>query len=374
MKHHIHARSLLAGGCSILTLVLVTGCKPSGSGEKVKTKAALTVNLTSPQASPWPEELAVSGSVEPWQESVVSSEVTGLKLEEVLVNVGDAVTKGQLLARFNDETTRAKLAEMEAAVQFREATLASSSDQLARSRKLAVSGTVSDETLKQNETTVQGDEAQLASAQAQLSAQQLTLRYTSVVAPDDGVISSRTATVGAVLTAGSELFRLIRQNRLEWRAEIPAKNLGKIVPKLSATVEAADGLTVAGTVRQLGPTVNTRTLNTMAYIDLPDPGPVKAGMFLSGKIQTGESSALHVPESAIVYRDGYTYVIAVGDHSIARQIKVTTGRRRENLVEIKGAVSKADPLVLSGGSFVIEGDLLKVVASEENGKAEGGAR
>ena len=195
-----------------------------------------------------------------------------------------------------------------------------------------------------------------------------------MVAPDDGVISSRTATVGAVLTAGSELFRLIRQNRLEWRAEIPAKHLGKIVPKLSATVEAADGLTMKGTVRQLGPTVNTRTLNTMAYIDLPDPGPVKAGMFLSGKIQTGESSALHVPESAIVYRDGYTYVIAVANNSIARQIKVTTGRRRENLVEIKGAVSKADPLVLSGGSFVIEGDLLKVVATEENGKAEGGAR
>jgi len=369
MKYSIYARSLLAG----IALILASGCKPV-SDEKAEAKAALTVNLTSPQTSPWSEELMVSGSVEPWQESVVSSEVSGLKLEEVLVNVGDSVTKGQLLARFNDETTRTKLAEMEAAVQSREATLASSSDQLARSRKLAVSGTVSDETLKQNEATVQGDEAGLASARAQLSAQQLTLRYTSVVAPDDGVISSRTATVGTVLASGSELFRLIRQNRLEWRAEIPAKHLGKVVPHLSATLETADGRTVAGKVRQLGTTVNAQTLNAIAYIDLPDPSAIKAGMFLSGKIRTGESTALHVPESAIVYRDGYTYVIAVGEDSIARQIKVTSGRRREDLVEIKGEVSESDRLVLSGGSFVIEGDLLKVVATEETGKAEGGAQ
>lgn len=374
MKHHIFARSLLAGACIIFTLVLVNGCKPSATSEKVEAKAALTVNLTAPQTSPWPEELAVSGSVEPWQESVVSSEVTGLKLDEVLVNVGDAVTKGQLLARFNDETTRAKLAEMVAAVQSREAALASSSDQLARSRKLAVSGTVSDETLKQNEATALGDEAQLASARAQLSAQQLTLRYTGVVAPDDGVISSRTATVGAVFPAGSELFRLIRQDRLEWRAEIPAKHLGKVVPKLSATVDAAVGLTVAGSVRQISPTVNARTLNAIAYIDLPDHGPVKAGMFLSGRVRIGESPALHVPESTLVYRDGYSYVIAVGDDSIARQIKVTTGRRRQDLVEIKGEVSESDRLVLSGGSFVNEGDRLKVVAIDENGRTKGGAR
>lgn len=131
---------------------------------------------------------------------------------------------------------------------------------------------------------------------------------------------------------------------------------------------------MAGTVRQLGSTVNAQTLNAIAYIDLADPGPVKAGMFLSGKIQTGESSALHVAESAIVYRDGYTYVMAVKDDSIARQIKVSTGRRRENLVEIKGEVSESDRLVLSGGSFITEGDLLKVVAAEETGKAEGGAR
>lgn len=363
MKLKSFARPLVAAVGAMLTLVFAGGCKPPGAVANLEPKAALTVELTSPMESAWPEELAVSGSVEPWQESVVSSEVGGLKLEEVLVNVGDKVTKGQLLARFNVDTTKAKLAEMEASVDARMAALVSSSDQLERSRKLVITGAVSDGTFNQNEAAAQGDEAQLALARAQLEAQKLTLGYTNVTAPDDGVISSRTATVGAVLPAGSEMFRLIRGNRLEWRAEIPAKHLGKIVPKLPAEVQAADGVTtVTGTVRQLSSTVNARTLNAIGYIDLPDHGSIRAGMFLSGKIRTGESPALHVPESTLVYRDGYTYVIAVGPDSLARQIKVATGRRRDAQVEILGTVSRTDRLVLSGGSFVNDGDLLKVAA------------
>lgn len=372
MRHALYAGSPFAAACATI-IVLLGGCRRPDTGRKAEAKPALTVDLTSAKTAIWPDELAVSGRVEAWQESVVSSEVNGYKLDEVLTEVGDAVRRGQLLARFNDESTRAKLAEMEAAVRARKATLDNSNDQMERSRRLVVSGAVSKGTLRLNETTAEKDEAELALACAQLSAQQLELRYTHVTAPDDGVISSRTATVGTVLAAGSELFRLIRQGRLEWRAEVPAKYLAQVAPGHTAILEAPNGRTVRGTVRQLAPTLDPRTLNATCYIDLPDPGPIKAGMFLSGTIRTGESPAVHVPESSIVHRDGYTYVIKVGQDSIARPIRVVTARRRENLVEIEGEVSESDRLVQSGGSFVNQGDLVKVIGADEKAQAEGGA-
>jgi HlyD family secretion protein len=372
MKQAVSARSIFAAACTIM--VLLSGCRRSATGDKLEGRPALTVELTSPKTAIWPEEIAVSGRVEAWQESVVSSEVSGYKLDEILVNVGDPVKKGQLLARFNDEGARAKLAEMEAGLETRAAVLTASSDQLARTRRLVDSRAVSEESHKLNEAAVRRDEAELASARARLSAQQLELRYTQVVAPDDGVISSRTATVGTVLTSGSELFRLIRQNRLEWRAEIPVKYAARIEPGQTAIVEIENGRKLQGTVRQLAPAVDPRTLNATCYIDLRDPGPIKAGMFLSGIIRTGESDAVHVPESSLVYRDGYTYVIMVGQDSIAHQIKVVTARRRENFVEIEGAVSESDRLVLSGGSFVNEGDLVKVVETDDKTVSEGGDR
>ena len=357
MKYAIRSRSLFTAACTVVAFL--SGCRRAGPENRLEAKAVLTVELISPETAVWPEELAVSGRVEAWQESVISSEVNGPRLDEVLVNVGEWVKKGQLLARFNDESAHAKLTELEADVRAGEATLTLSKDQLARSRRLVVSGAVSEEILRQNEATVELNEAELASARARLSAQRIEFRHTHVTAPDDGVVSSRTATTGTVLASGSELFRLIRQNRLEWRAEIPAADADRVIPGQTVLVDAGNGGTITGTVRQLAPTIDTRTLNAICYVDLPAPGTIKAGMFLSGTIQVGKSPSLHVPESAIVYRDGYTYVIVVWQDYFAHQIKVSTARRREEFVEIEGNVSESDRLILSGGSFVNEGDTVR---------------
>jgi RND family efflux transporter MFP subunit len=371
MRQVIYSGRHFAGVCAII--ILLAGCGKPDIGGKVETKPALTVELVSPITTVWPVGFAVSGRVEAWEESVISSEADGYKLDEVLVNVGDSVNKGQLLARFNNEGALAKLEEMEAEVRAGEAVLATSTDQLSRSARLVNSRAISEESHKQNESAVERNQAELSSARARLSARQLEFSHTNVVAPDDGVISSRAATVGTVLASGSELFKLIRQNRLEWRAEISVKHISSVDSGNKALLEVQNGGTIRGTVRQLAPMIDNRTLNATCYIDLIEPGPLKAGMFLSGMILTGESPAVHLPESSIVYRDGYTYVIRVGPDSIAHQIKVTPRRRRENFVEIGGEVSETDRLVLSGGSFVNEGDLVKVVGAEQN-DSQGGAR
>jgi RND family efflux transporter MFP subunit len=346
-----------------LVTPFVTSCRKTSAAEE--GKAALTVSLVAPISTMWPERFAVSGDISAWQESVIGAEVGGLKLEEVLVNIGDTVRKGQVLARFSEETTRADLAQAEASVAEAEANLAVYSDQAERARRLSGTGTVSREQELQYDANEKTGAARLASAKAQLANQQLKLRYTQVLAPDDGLISTRTATVGAVLSTGSELFRLIRQSRLEWRAEVPAERLARMSPGLEVSLHPIGTPAVVGRIRQISPVVSSATRTGLVYVDLPEPGSLKAGMYVSGQITFGDTPALHVPESVIVYRDGYQYAMKVDAARRIHQLKVTVGRRQGSQVEILSGVALGDELVASGGSFLNENDRVLVVAADE---------
>lgn len=304
------------------------------------------------------------GSIAPWQESIIGAEVGDLRLEEVLVDVGDVVTKGQLLARFKADTPAADLSMAQAAVTQWEANAALARDKAIRARRLGSGGTISQEDLLQYESDEKTSAAQLASAKAQLQIQQLRLFHVEVRAPDDGVISSRSATVGTVANLGVELFRMIRQGRLEWRATVPADQVARITPRQSVTLAPDRDSAITGVVRQVSPVVDSGTLNGTVYVDLPEPKGLRAGMFISGKLMFPVRPAVHVPESALVFRDGYQYLMKVEATNRVRQIKVTTGRRTDKAVEILGSgVTTADRIVRSGGSFLNEGDQVRVVSS-----------
>lgn len=355
----------------LLALLLLGACSRHASTAEATSKAALTVSLVAPASAVWPELIAASGSVTAWQESIIGTEVNALKLEEVLVNVGDAVRHGQVLARFNDDITLATLAQVEASVAMAEANYALARDQADRARRLDGTGTVSHETLLQFEASEKTSAAQLASAQAQLASQRLNLQHTRVLAPDDGLISSRSATVGAVLSGGAELFRMIRQGRLEWRAEVPADQLARVTPGQEVALRPAGYPPVSGRVRQVAPKVDAGTGSCLVYVDLPEPGTLKAGVYAAGDIRLGESPALHVPESVLVYRDGYTYVMKVDANRQVHRLKVTTGRRQGMTVEILQGVTASDQLVASGGSFLNEGDNVLVVPTNPAANTDG---
>src|SRR5690606_23039086 len=163
-------------------------------------------------------------------------------------------------------------------------------------RTLETTGALSAQQINQYLTTAQTAKARAEAARATLEAQQLRLTQTEVLAPDDGVISSRSATVGAVVGAGTELFRMIRQGRLEWRAEVTSEELGRLKPGTVATIRAANGSEVKGKVRMIAPTVDTNNRVALVYVDLLPTAagvpPVRAGMFASGAFELGESSAI----------------------------------------------------------------------------------
>jgi len=215
-------------------------------------------------------------------------------------------------------------------------------------------------------TAEQTAAARLESARAQLANQQIRLEQTQLLAPDDGLISFRTATVGAVVPAGQELFRLIRGSRLEWRAQVTAADLSRIQAGQHVMLSAAGDLLTKGVVRMVAPTVDPQTRMAIIYVDIPFETGLKAGMFARGNFALGQSSVLALPESAIVQREGFHYVYRVeGDNKIS-EVKVDVGRRQGGYVEITGGLPADAKLVASGTAFLADGDTVRVVENSEN--------
>jgi RND family efflux transporter MFP subunit len=324
-------------------------------------KPALTVSLVAPQSGEWPQRLSANGNVAAWQDAVVGAESVGLRLTEVLVNVGDRVRKGQLLARLNTETVAADLAQTQAALAESRAAAEEAQANGNRARELGPTGVISAQQIQQWLTAEKTAFARVEALKARLAADQLRLSQTRVLAPDDGVISARLATVGAVVQPGQELFRLIRSGRLEWRAEVNAADLARVKPGAVAHVTPAGGRTIQGRVRVVAPAVDASTRNGVVYVDLPAPGDARAGMFARGEFELGSARALTLPQSAVVLRDGFSYVLRVDAQSKVVMTKVMVGRRVGDRVEIVSGLDGQARVVASGGGFLSDGDTVRVV-------------
>ncbi len=315
----------------------------------------------------WSDALEAFGNVVPWQESIIGAEIGGLRIHKVLVNTGDTVRRGQVLARLNRAGVEVDLELVRAQVSEAEATLAQAEATLERSQRLAADGGVSRQDLLQQQTQQRVARARLQAVRAQLAAQQLRLGYTTLVAPDDGLVSSRTATEGAVVQAGTELFRLIRGARLEWRAEVKGEALLGLKPGMKVALRHPDGSRIEGTLRQVSASVDTASRNGIAYVDLPASARLKAGLYLGGRFELGERTALTVPRTAVVARDGRNLVFTVDDAGKVRALEVTTGRSRDNRVEVLSGLEPHTPVVTTGAAFLKPGDAVRVSPAATSG-------
>ena len=178
----------------------------------------------------------------------------------------------------------------------------------------------------------------------------------------NGVISREDAVAGSIVQAGTPLFRLIQDGRLEWRAQVTASEMNRIRPGTAATVFLGDGLSLNGKVRTIAPTLDVQSRTGLVYVDL-DPSPnARAGMYVSGQIQAGQSTALLLPQTALVLRDGFSYVMQVDEQNRVKQRIVQLGQRQGEAIEIISGLSKSARVVASGAAFLNDGDSVRVTA------------
>ncbi|WP_210542974.1 efflux RND transporter periplasmic adaptor subunit [Rhodoferax sp. PAMC 29310] len=361
------ASFLTLGGLGLLTTRSDAADAPTAADSAKAGKPSLTVSLTQATAGQMPITLLANGSVAAWQEASVGAEVNGLRIQELHAQVGDSVKRGQLLATLSSDGVQADLALARASLAEATALAAEAAANAERARAVQGTGALSAQQINQFLTGEMTAKARVESAKAQRDAQQLRLNYTRIVAPDAGIISARTASVGAVVGAGADLFRLIRQGRLEWRGEVTAAELGRVKPGTRVTLTAPGGDTAEGKVRLISPTVDAQTRNGLVYVDFSAPqtrnhtSTFKPGVFARGEIALGQVNAMTVVQTAVVVRDGFSYVYQVDANSRVSQLKVKTGAMVGDRVEIVNGVTLEQKLVASGASFLSEGDLVKVV-------------
>lgn len=313
--------------------------------------SALAVVAVHPVLTEWQDTIATSGIIAPWQEAVISAQIGGYQIIELRADVGDTVEKGQVLAVLNPAMLQAQRAELQAKL-----------DRAVADRKraeiLSAKGNLSEKSLL-------GAETEEKSAKALLEQKLLEIKYAAVVAPDSGIIVSRSAMLGQVSQLDAELFRIIRQGRLEWRAEVPAADLSKVVAGQSVEIDLPDGEAASGVIRTVSPSLDETTRRGLIYVDLVEGGSARAGMYASGRIMLAHRQALVVPAASLLIRDGRHYVAKLmnaGSGAAIALAPVTVGGYAGDRAEIAGGLSPIETIVGEGAGLLDDGDRVRVVS------------
>jgi RND family efflux transporter MFP subunit len=306
--------------------------------------------------------ITANGTVYAWQEIVVGPEVGGYLVAAVNVEVGDRVRKGQALVQLSEDLLAADVASKRANLDQAQASLENAESAYRRAQSLSGSGALSQSDLDKLRAEELAARARVAVTKAELQGSDLRLRHTRVTAPDDGVISARSVNVGQVAQVGTEMLRLLRKGRVEWRAEIPESRIREIRVGQNVKLTTADGAQLDGKVRAIAPTVESSTRASLVYVDIPSTGgAARPGMFARGEILLGQSAAGMVPLSSVVTQDGYTYVFVVSDQQLVVRRRVETGAVHGKQIELVGGVEPGERIVDKGAGFLKDGDRVRVI-------------
>lgn len=323
--------------------------------------ATLTVNTGKVEPSPFTRYLSLNGTISAWQEVIIAPEVGGYRVEEVLVDIGDQVTKGQELVRLSSALLESDRASRLATLKQREAQAENTRLAFERAQSVAAKNLLSAADLDRLNSEWLAAQAAQQAAKADLDGAELRLRFTRVVAPDAGVISARTVSVGQLAQAGSEMLRLLRQNRVEWRGEAPEASLPQLQTGMPVTITSVDGREHIGTIRVVSPTVNDTTHNGLVYVDIASDTALRPGMFARGRIEVAVGQALVVPLASLVSSDGYSYVYVVQPDRRVRRQMIQTGAVQGSSIEVLGGLEAGSTIVTSGAGFLKDGDLVNVI-------------
>ena len=330
-------------------------------------QAVLSVEAVSPSQDDIGNTLSADGTIDAKDTANVSAKVNGVAIERILVEEGDRVKAGQVLAIFDTDAMEQQVLQAEADVAEAEATLANASADAARVLPLLDIDAISKQEADRYRTAKLQAQAALQASKARLSTQRLSVDNATVVAPVSGVISEKMAEVGMV-AGGEPLFTIIKGGILEWRADIDPKLVGEVSVGTPVRVSLPDGDTVMGKVSRIAPTADNNRQITI-YASLAANAKVRAGMYQTGEFLLGSASTQTVPNSAIVSNDGYDYVMLVTNVTTQdgqtmgriKQQRVTLGERLGENVAVLEPLPSDSQIAKQGGSFLNDGDLVRIV-------------
>lgn len=342
------------------------------------------------------ENAVVTGTLVPRDEILVSPEVEGLRITELLVEEGDRVAKGQVLARLSLEMIATQEASNVAAIARAEAAIVQAQSQivqaeaaetearlsLERAQSLMKTGNATAAVLEQRASAAQSATGKLAAARgglqsaeadlatAKASGAEIALRRarTDIRAPEAGIVSRRTARVGATATAaGDPLFRLIARGEIELEGDVPETSLARMREGDPARLTVDQGRAVTGTVRRVYPEVDRATRLGKVRIKLADDPALRIGAFARGNVEIARREGVAVPVASLIYAASGQASLLVAREGGVEARKVTTGLSAQGITEIRDGVAPGEWVVARAGSFLRDGDRVRPVEAAAPG-------
>lgn len=362
-------------GLALALLLFTAACGGHDRSDAADAPAAaLSVTAATAAQTSLPRILSASGAVTAWEEVPVGAETGGLTAVAVLVDEGAWVRQGQPLVRLNDELLQAQLRQQQASVEAARANAEREAGDLARARQLHGQGYLSQASLDLAVSEERSARAQLDAAEAGLAEIRTRLSQTVIRAPVSGQIIRRSVTRGQIVQPGAELFRMVRDGRLELDAQVPEAELPLVRAGMTATIASAEAGQVTGTVRIVTPEVDPQTRLGVARIALASGSGLRPGMFARATIDVGAQPALTIPSAAVVYREGKAGVYVIGDDAVVRFRPVRTGARSGDDLAVLEGLSAGQRVAVRGAGFLADGDRVSVVADAAPAGAQAGTQ
>ncbi len=332
-----------------------------------KPRTSLTITVAVAHVGALNRTVEASGTIVAWQDVAVGAETGGLTVVRLLADEGDYVRQGQLLLQMNDSLLVAQLRQRQASLASAKASLAQATADLARAQDLKAKGYLAQAALDARIAAQQSALANVDMAQAAVTETNARLAQASVRAPVSGLIAQRSVVPGQIVTAGAQLFRVVRDGRLELNAQVPESELAAVRAGQPAVVSTSEVGQTAATVRIVTPQIDPQTRVGLARVSLSDRGAFRPGMFAKAVINVGAQPAVLAPASTILYRDNKPGLFVIDANGLAHFRPVATGARSGDDIEIRSGLQAGERVAVQGAGFLAEGDRVNVVATPAGG-------
>ncbi|MBB3770874.1 RND family efflux transporter MFP subunit [Angulomicrobium tetraedrale] len=332
------------------------------------------------------ERLSVTGTLVAREEIMVGAEIDGFRITDILVEEGDRVSKGQVLARLSRDTletllaqntataakARAAIAQQKAALQQAMAEQTEAESSVERARTLIKTGATSQEMLDARERAAKVAAAQVAAAEESITASEaesaqiranrdeidVRIDRTDIRAPESGIVSARSARIGAIGLASNPepLFRIVKDGAIDLEAEVPESALPRVtLGQPVAVTPAGFNEPVQASVRLIGAKVDPTSRLAHVAVALPDDERLRPGAYGRGVIEIARRVGIALPQASLQFTPEGVFVFVV-ENDIVRRRAVTTGLKGDGYVEILQGVTEGDSVVAKAGGFLREGD------------------
>ncbi len=337
-----------------------------GRSAPAATPAAVTVPTVSvvvPGISQVAADVTVTGSIAARRDSVVGVNGEGGRVTAVLVDAGQTVAKGQVLARIDSSVQTQQVAQMAAAIRSAKADAALAQANLDRAAKLVDKGFISKADIDTKTATRDGMNAKVALAEAQLAEMRARLARLDVRAPAAGLVLARNIETGQVVGAGANaLFRIAEGGTLEMRALVAEQDMAALRVGMPADVRPVGSTAVyRGTIWLLDPVIDLNSRQGVARIALAYAPGLRVGAFANATIRAGAATRPVLPQSAVMVDDNgsYVYVAGPGNKVVRRNVKV--GDVSAKGMSIASGLTGSEKVVLSAGAFLTPGETIRPV-------------